>query len=772
MLFSSSFSPSPRRIVNRMLKVLVVEDDKYLNKLLSDHLLNMEMEIVSSLDGQDAWNKLQEAQAVGKGFQLIVLDMLLPRLMGAELLTKINNQSEFDGLRRIAISGVYKSEDDINQIKMLHRVEAYLTKPFDLEHLSSTILQKEIDTSPNQSFKNGYLNEFNIERVFYRIYSQGLTGCLRLIYEEQHRRVFFLNGHPISADSSSVGENFGESLVKLAFITKEKREEASREMVKAGLHFGEMLVRMKAISKDDLFRALRKHTYQLLVNVFLTRQGRFEFENLHEIPAHLPRIEFNPFLLMLSAQEKLISVEALASLANIHMDAFPVRQSRYLQLLPLLRLETPALEALKGFHSKTSLRSLLKGLASNQRMAILRVLYLFEDISLVGWSSEPTKEKEAVASNEVDFSEIFEEGKQAGLKASEDQIFSRYMDTLNQDFFQILNVEAEASNKEIDAAYREARARFHPDSFEGGGSGQSRRILDDILERLDRAYTTLSEPSSRKEYAQTLKRLSADSAADSKRYLQAQDFFREAVKLLSAEKFAEAKQGFEKAFLTWRAGIEYRLYAEYCQLRIKLGENSPQFDIQKNLHKYKEMASNYRQSEVGFLLAGHLYRVAENYEEARSCYTKALELNSQSADVQNALTSLARESGSKIEWRKKFSVAKPYLKKAAVYIVLLGSTIGLISQKNQFMKPDLTVREIDAKDYQSILPILNIRKKEDMAKLELEGDALKDIPDPVFRSKCLQILAQIESSGVNRLYFIERGKGLKGFCSHEQSKRY
>ena len=772
MLFSSSFSLSPRRILDRMLKVLVVEDDKYLNKLLSDHLLNMEMEVVSAIDGQNAWEKLQEAQKNGQAFQMIVVDMLLPRLMGAELLTKINDQSEFDGLRRIAISGVYKSEDDINQIKMLHSVEAYLTKPFDLEYLSSAILQKEIQASSNQMLKNGHLNEFNIERVFYHIYSQGLTGCLRLIYEEQHRRVFFLNGHPISADSSSVGESFGESLVKLAFITKEKREQASREMVKAGLHFGEMLVQMKAISKDDLFRALRKHTYQLLVNVFLTRQGRFEFESLHEIPSHLPRIEFNPFILMLSAQEKLISVEALASLANIHMESFPMRNSRYLQLLPLLRLDPVALEALKSFHSKISLRSLLKELASNHRMSILRVLYLFEDMSLISWSAVPTVEKETIAANEVDFSDTFDEGKQANSKDIEDQIFSRYMDTLNQDFFQILNIDIEASNKEIDAAYREARARFHPDSFVGGVSGQSRRILDDILERLDRAYQTLSEPDSRKEYSQTLKRLSADSVADSKRYLQAQDNFREAMKLLSQEKFDDAKLGFEKAFLTWRAGIEYRLYAEYCQLRMKLGESDLKFDVIKNLQKYKDMASNYRQSEVGFLLAGHLYRVAENYEEARTCYTKALDLNPQSQDIQNALTSLARESGSKIDWKKKLSVASPYLKKAAIYLALLAATGGLINQKNQFMKPDLEVRDIDIKDYQSILPILTIRKKDDMAKIELELDALKDIPDPVLRSKCLQILAQIESSGVDRLYLIERGKGLKAFCNHEQTKRF
>lgn len=753
-----------------MQRVLVVEDDKYLNKLISDRLLLEGLDVISCLDGESAWDKLQETKNNNQKFDCLVVDMLLPRMMGAELLSRLNELEDFSELRKIAISGVYRDESQINEITQLHHLESYWTKPFDLFELVGSITKKPTSKTM-KLLREGSLHEKPIERVYFEAYEAGFTGRLLIKHLNQERRIYFINGHPVATDSNAISESFGSYLVSSGQISEQVREEASRRMVEEKALFGEMLVRMEVISKDQLYSLLRKHTYHLLLNSFLSRQGQFEFQELDQIPSHLPRIEFNPFLLMLAAQTRLLSVKALESLMELKKDLYPRLESRLQQIFPLLNMKGKVAEFFQKLSQNQTIETLLSGLEVKDREAILRVLYLCESVQLLQWAEEATSSDPGPQVPHIDFSELLGEEKTAEASEIEQQISSEYMDILNKNYFQILEISTDADRKTIEEAYRKLRFQKHPDRYGPGLSGQAKRILDDILARLDQAYQTLLDENSRSEYLQTIKRLSASSAVDSKRYLEALDLQREGKALLDQGLLEEAKTRFEKAHETWRSGVEYRAYALFTAFKLAQ-KKEDRLEISRILHQLRELAYSHLQSEVCFVLLGHAYKSSNQKEAAREAYRKALELNINSIEAENSLASLAERSKEASVWKKDLDVSRTSVFKGIGY--LLGFVIAIVSAflaatiENQ----DPQRLEIDPKIIQHILPASKIIYKAGSTKLYFDANKITQIPDAVLKSKCAQIFEKLEAYGSMKLYLLEEGKGLRAFCTHEIFQRY
>ena len=179
-----------------MTKILLVEDDRYLNKLISDRLFRSGFELKSFLDGESAWQALLSEK---EPFDIAIIDLLLPKLMGDQLLTKIDASQRFPNLRKVIISGVFKSESQIQEISKVHQIESFWTKPFDLDELVSSLKkEKSFEKSPLQV--SGSLHKKPIERIFFEAYEKNFSGRLHIRHKGHERKVYFMNGHPVAAD--------------------------------------------------------------------------------------------------------------------------------------------------------------------------------------------------------------------------------------------------------------------------------------------------------------------------------------------------------------------------------------------------------------------------------------------------------------------------------------------------------------------------------------------------------------------------------------------
>ncbi|WP_270942573.1 response regulator transcription factor [Romboutsia lituseburensis] len=102
-------------------KILVVDDDNEIRNLLEICLSNEGFSVVKACDGQDALDILEKEE-----FQLIILDVMMPKLNGIEACSKIRRNLNIPILMLSA-----KSEDMDKIQGIMTGADDYITKPFN-----------------------------------------------------------------------------------------------------------------------------------------------------------------------------------------------------------------------------------------------------------------------------------------------------------------------------------------------------------------------------------------------------------------------------------------------------------------------------------------------------------------------------------------------------------------------------------------------------------------------------------------------------------------
>ena len=124
------------------MKILVVDDEKLLVKGIKFNLENDGYEVVTGCDGMEAVEL-----AASETPDLIVLDLMMPRLDGLEACTKIR---EFSQVPIIMLTA--KSEDMDKLLGFEHGADDYITKPFNILELKARIraLLRRANAAPQQ----------------------------------------------------------------------------------------------------------------------------------------------------------------------------------------------------------------------------------------------------------------------------------------------------------------------------------------------------------------------------------------------------------------------------------------------------------------------------------------------------------------------------------------------------------------------------------------------------------------------------------------------
>jgi diguanylate cyclase (GGDEF)-like protein len=115
-------------------RVLVADDDGILRSILASRLKKLSVQVVEAKDGEEAYRYLHEHDV-----DLCILDGVMPRLDGFELLKKMKSESG-DRLRntRILMLSGKKREEDIALALQLGADE-YMSKPFSLVELEMRV---------------------------------------------------------------------------------------------------------------------------------------------------------------------------------------------------------------------------------------------------------------------------------------------------------------------------------------------------------------------------------------------------------------------------------------------------------------------------------------------------------------------------------------------------------------------------------------------------------------------------------------------------------
>jgi DNA-binding response OmpR family regulator len=110
-------------------RILLVDDEESLQKLLSYPLRSDGYEVVAAADGQEALDRFDESQ-----FDLVVLDVMLPRVDGFDVCRKLRARSAVPIIMLTA-----KAEEFDKVLGLELGADDYITKPFSMREFRSRV---------------------------------------------------------------------------------------------------------------------------------------------------------------------------------------------------------------------------------------------------------------------------------------------------------------------------------------------------------------------------------------------------------------------------------------------------------------------------------------------------------------------------------------------------------------------------------------------------------------------------------------------------------
>lgn len=115
-------------------RILIVDDEPFNVEILLEYLEDSGYELETAEDGQEAWGRLEAAPDY---YDVIILDRMMPRMNGLEVLERIKRHPVMQSIP-VILQTALAAQDEI-----LEGIQAgawyYLTKPFEEELLTSVL---------------------------------------------------------------------------------------------------------------------------------------------------------------------------------------------------------------------------------------------------------------------------------------------------------------------------------------------------------------------------------------------------------------------------------------------------------------------------------------------------------------------------------------------------------------------------------------------------------------------------------------------------------
>lgn len=115
-------------------KILIIEDDNFLAKMLSRMITDSGYEVILSSSGQEGVNKAESNNDI----DLIILDIMLPDIDGFEVLEKIKSSQKTKKIPVVIMSNLGQPED-VKRGKNLGAIDHLVKSDFSLDEVAKKI---------------------------------------------------------------------------------------------------------------------------------------------------------------------------------------------------------------------------------------------------------------------------------------------------------------------------------------------------------------------------------------------------------------------------------------------------------------------------------------------------------------------------------------------------------------------------------------------------------------------------------------------------------
>ncbi len=567
-------------------------------------------------------------------FHLLIVDCMLPRISGVDLVEQLQKNYEKD-FSVLFVSGVFKnsafSKDAIRRVK----AAGFFFKPFDLEALLKSVysifekdLEEEKDPlyellASNKVSKNELLEAIretesiqgkDLPLLYGLLFQSDISGILNLIdIDGQASALHFSKGDIVEVNVQDKTSYFGVLLIENGFTSPEEVEQNLSLDDKRPI--GVRLVDAHALSPHAIKIAL---TQQMSIRLSKTIQENsytinFIESTISEKPSKITSSNF--YSLLSDWIDSKLSADWLLQFYLPWMDYQLVEienNSLFQEVkdLPLLRV---CPEVFKFAHEGCNLSELLEE-SKHPQHEVLAILHFLTIVKLLRFELDDN--------TQVDFKHKIKTLRNM-LEGIE-----------NKDLFQRLGLNQKARSKEINRAYMDLVKVLHPDRLPSNAPTELHELQNKIFSYVSDAYKTLSDPKKRENYMNELNWGKAELAFETENKVD------KGRGLLSQGRYTEAYQ----LFKTLDSG-EFRrpdvpIYLCWALLKLPSHPEKKKIIIKKATALLKRVPPEERHNAVFFLVKGLFYLRSNNDEKAIINLTNARTLDPTLMEAKRELLAL------------------------------------------------------------------------------------------------------------------------------------
>jgi len=568
------------------MRILLVEDDRYFSGILCDYLRHIGCEVCVAMDGSAGL-----ALAASETVDLVLTDVLLPRLNGLELAARIKEDGGDSAPPVLLMSAVYQNEQEILSNLRQCGADDYLIKPFSMEELYRKLSKHlpferpsplgeavgaESDTltlvtgwqGDGEVPTEGEISLGFLSRLMLQLREVSYTGVLEMVDGSRWKNIVFLNGYPMWADGGGTHNRLGTMLLEEGTISEEQFAAAVQFMRDRGVDFGSALTDNGILSPTELYRQLRRLVERRVISGHAWAVGQWTLSPT--FPKQASCFEVQPLLAVWRGLRAYRDHEAMEEFVRQHENSFVIPTNRYQADWTVLKAEE-AFASLGSFVNGMRTVSQLREFEVLPEDELICALWLMYESGMVGFASRPAQSAllSSSAGGGEPLATLVTEPVSADLSADAETIIHDYLRHWQSDYFSLFKVSMKATEEEVQRSLAVSPVTWLFDDLDEDLPGDIRTKAKALMGWIEEGRQTLSSPELRSAYTARLE----VGATGIYRSLSAPDrteaamFFEKGKGFVRLHNYVEAESAFASAvssdpdtpeYLAYRAWAGYR----------------------------------------------------------------------------------------------------------------------------------------------------------------------------------------------------------------------
>jgi curved DNA-binding protein CbpA len=383
--------------------------------------------------------------------------------------------------------------DDRNSIKENH----------DLYRKEENERQKAYSCGGCMLSASGDIKDMTVPWLFQELKSGKKSGTAIFEQDTVSKKVYFENGEVLFASSTVNDDRLGEFLLRQGRITKEQFDAASGTVIKTKKKLGAVLFELGILTPKDLVAQVKLHVKDIILSLFIWRQGRYRFEEGSARSDDLIPLTMSTGNLILEGVQTLDWQVVRKALPPMKTVIRPSRDpSLIFQMADLSADQKSVLSLIDGGRNIEQICSRAGIGDFNTLKAIYGLLAL--KIAEVGKLSPEEQRLARDMVCEAAGNPASPDEQCADAPVSRQMIHDAFLAMKHQDHYAILGAHKGSSLQEIKKSFLKLAKRYHPDRHFEPEMADMKEKLDALFSRIHDAYETLSDPARRGEYEKSL----------------------------------------------------------------------------------------------------------------------------------------------------------------------------------------------------------------------------------------------------------------------------